>query len=522
MKLETGKVSALILTVFAIVIAVLSYNVVWLGDDTLYAYSFADGKAIENMGDIVRSQVAHFTAMNGRVVTHTLVQLYCGILGHLAFAVANALMFIFFVLTAAYLSNVKFANWKGILTISLLVVLIFQTRMAPACQINYMWSFPFSMLVMILFFRKASYKAWLLPLLFILAVWAGNGNESLSIGMSGAFIIYWFYKRAKLTVAQYCMMIGYGLGTLIIVLSPHAWERADKLHVDLLSNILGFLLHNYALWILVAVVLYRKLHDKHTWRQIIVSDADAASTPPLFLWALLAVCVAFNFVIGIGGARQLFGEQLMCILLAVRLTKRHTFTNFWLVAFAAFAVFQLVNQTRYVFKVKGQVDEIVDKYKRSADGNVYFKPDLEKPWFFSDAYTLPVPFLSEDLHPENNIKTFRQFMHLQTKEQSKPEVTILPEQLAQPEFTDGKNHIVHLSGGLWLFVQSKAEPAALYVDREVDIPFYHRKYEPMEVQLNNVLIETPQWRAQYVSEVEYTIRRLSKNRFFLLPSSEAK
>ena len=68
----------------------LSFLTPMIADDYNYCFSFADGRRISSVGAIIESMIAHRRAVNGRIVAHSLVQLFL-MLPKAVFNVANGL-----------------------------------------------------------------------------------------------------------------------------------------------------------------------------------------------------------------------------------------------------------------------------------------------------------------------------------------------------------------------------------------------------------------------------------------------
>lgn len=56
--------------------ALLSFLTPMIADDYSYSFSFADYRRIESVGDIVESMAAHRETINGRIIAHSMVQLF--------------------------------------------------------------------------------------------------------------------------------------------------------------------------------------------------------------------------------------------------------------------------------------------------------------------------------------------------------------------------------------------------------------------------------------------------------------
>lgn len=406
----------------------------------------------------------------------------------------------------ARLAGVKMGNWKGIATLILLIFLCINTRMTPSCQINYIWALTATSYFLLLLFKRGATRAWTYPLLLIFGFLAGNMNESVSFGVSGALIIMWVVNIRRFTLRQYALAIGYGLGALLILASPASRDRATVLLPSILGSTYKLIVIGHAFCILLIVMLWQRFRQKRRFAEMLSTQS--------FMWYALAVCILFNYVIGIGCNRQLFGEEYFAILLTLSLLRKHSFSSFWLFAFAAYFFYFLYLQFAFIMKVNDQMNEIEEQYAVSQTGEVYVHPTLGAPFSFETRYTLRIPYASIEADREYDLKTLRQCLTL--KYPGRKPLILLPTQLQDPSMTDGNNHLVEVDPGLnYLFIQSKSNPEHVYVKRTIDLPFVHRDYEPMQVYENYVIKETPTYRAIYIPVTDYSIRGLSTNTFYL-------
>ena len=76
----------------------------YAADDFTYMYSFASGEKIQTVADIVPSMVAHAHSMNGRILSHSLEQLFL-LMPKTVFNVVNTFMTMAFFLLLYRLCN---------------------------------------------------------------------------------------------------------------------------------------------------------------------------------------------------------------------------------------------------------------------------------------------------------------------------------------------------------------------------------------------------------------------------------
>lgn len=66
---------------------------------------------------------------------------------------------------------------------------------------------------------EARYGGWLSPLLFLLGLFAGNGNENTLcwIGLFGLFYLYHIYKKGEMQLWMLAGFLGLSIGYGILV-----------------------------------------------------------------------------------------------------------------------------------------------------------------------------------------------------------------------------------------------------------------------------------------------------------------
>lgn len=503
--------TAALLCIVACVVGVFSYNAIWLADEVTYQFSCkADAGEIpvQSIRDVIESQNVHYLDINGRYAVHFIVQCFCGLWGRLPFAIANALAYIAFMVILCRMCKVSPHNFKGVLGIVAVSLLTFQTRMAPACQVGFVWMFALTMLVLCIFFGDRGDKPWWkVILLAALCLVAGNGQEALNIGVSGAFLIYWWRNRRQMTVAQYVMMICFGIGTLSDCLSPGTMHRADTaVDGNTTRNYVFGLVHMAivlrATYLLIAIVLWKKFKDGLSLREIYGKDK--------FYWDSFILLIVFNLIIGVESNRQFFGAELIAIIISFRLLRGGSMTWIWTGVFTALMIATYVLQSELLFRSKHCLDEIGEKYVRSADGTIYIDLDRQTPLLEATHF---VPQIWRHGLSDNTAWDERMLdVRLATDYGDKGSVKLVPTVLQGKENTDLGNRIIRLDGDNYLVVQSKTTPQRLFVTRKISFLGFEKAFEPVEVDIEDKqLCEGRYWRARLVSVKPYQVMKISHN-----------
>ena len=67
----------IVLIVTGVLFFILNFYTPLFADDYYYSFSCATREPIESVMDIVESQIAHYSSINGRFVTHFLLNYFC-------------------------------------------------------------------------------------------------------------------------------------------------------------------------------------------------------------------------------------------------------------------------------------------------------------------------------------------------------------------------------------------------------------------------------------------------------------
>lgn len=311
-----------LLFVVASVIFILSDNSIWIIDSIKYKFNFATGEKIRSIGDISESQYAHYFLWNGRYVAHWLCQLFVSFFSKEIFSGVNALMYI--VLVVLVIRNVTLRKLSTRLVLSAICLVLFfcDTPYDPPRQIGYIWMAVLVLLFLRLYFNYAKNPRLSLPIcggLLLFSIIVGNGHEAFNVGVGGALIIFTLTHLRKLTAAQWCMTIGFGIGGLFLCMSPGTIGRTEEMVTSPIYSVINFFLSLRVPYILLAVLIY-----KLSRRRITLQDFYRDNT---FFINTITVLIIFNFLIGVGGTRQLFGIELFSSILVLRLLKDQSFSK---------------------------------------------------------------------------------------------------------------------------------------------------------------------------------------------------
>lgn len=371
-----------VLAVVAAVVAWCSAFVLWMGDDVDYCFYINNViwnsyGSIDNVWQFFSSQANHYFNVNGRYVAHVLVQLFCAVLGQNAFAVCNGLVYCAFIILLARTGGIRRPLTAPLALVGLasLSVLTFVTKMMPSTQIGFVWMFTLTMAWMRLACAWSRQRSpWRLSLLLVLSVIAGNGQEALNIGLSAAFGLWWLHRRGRVGPALNVALWGFWAGTVADCLSPATLNRADTVQIAFGDSVQYLLLSLRAVYMMVAVVLWQFWRHGVTLRTVWRRNS---------LWLIaMAVLLVFNLLVGVYSNRQLFGIELLALIVMTRQLRRHCMPVSWTVVAAAAAIALVSVQMYYAAAVKRQYAGLETLAVRAGGGMVAADRErvTDNPW----------------------------------------------------------------------------------------------------------------------------------------------
>lgn len=363
------SVNYLMLLAVGILIFSLSEYIQWYGDSYYYRFSFFNGKPIESLSDIITSQYAHYQYMNGRFWAHVLCQGFSALWGQTAFAICNAAIYIVFVLLFVRISGASWERTSSLLTCILTILFFCDTSYNANCQIGYIWTSTVTLAFIIQYFRArkhSHYGWWELVLLFVLALFAGSGNEAIAIGTGGALIYDFFRHFKRLTSAQWVMMIGFSIGGLFLCLSPGILHRAKMAEdgPDFVWSAYRLLIYSRMLYVMIITVAILKLQHKVELKEFISDNS--------FFFVALGALLVFNFIIGVGLTnRQLFGVELFAGIITVRALKNAGLAKWILILSAAVVTVIYVIKFDYITKSNEDLRTLRNELSQMEDFDIF-------------------------------------------------------------------------------------------------------------------------------------------------------
>jgi len=221
-----------------------------LADDFMYCFSFADGSRIEHLADCFPSMAAHRHSMNGRLISHFLVQVFLMLpLG--IFKLLNALVLVAEVYLVYRLANRKAERSNLLLCCIFGGIWIFTLNFGQVIlwldgSVNYLWATFFSLLFLTVYINKfmddRDIKALPLRILYVLAAFlVGAYSENCAstvIFCSSCFLLLSRFVKKQRVAPYLWLAILAAFGGFLFMMSAPA-EIANKSSQLTFSNLFG-------------------------------------------------------------------------------------------------------------------------------------------------------------------------------------------------------------------------------------------------------------------------------------------
>lgn len=378
------------LAIIGIEFYIYGSNTVLVGDEAAYCYVLDwehngwglgygignDRVRIETVSDIIASQKDHYMHQGGRSLVHTVEQFFSGVSSPSVFYVINTLVFLLTLILMVYLSVGK-EKFKYPIPWLIVVIgfvyglnwsLYTMTSINLAC--NYLWPMFGFVIVMAMWYDvrdDTNHKYGLIASLGMMLVSfiAGWSHEAYSLGLSGAFVLYYIFNRKEFRGAQAWIAIGYCLGALIMFLAPGNFQRLSR---DGSKSIIFWILE-FALalprlklvYVFLAILIYFKIKKKEYvrifWKRYRIL---------VYAWVFSLIFVCFMHTV----SQSFTGIELMSLLLILSILRpvfkgKHTIICVCLMALVCIHVgFISANQ----FKQSETEKEAIKRYIHSEDG----------------------------------------------------------------------------------------------------------------------------------------------------------
>lgn len=305
-----------------IIIFLLNIYTPFNGDDYRYAFNYSNWDRIENLFDVLESQITHYLTINGRTIPHILEQIFAGITGKWLFNVCNTLFLIWLInlITNRLTKNPQ--NKNSLIFITFIATLFLfsypgQTMFWMAGSLNYLWPATLALYLLNIFEnRHKKYNTLFVFLISLLSAWF---QEAISIPFLISLIILICINKSLRIKRNFIIIIGYFIGTSLIVFSPGTLARLSTNEIvhsggiifilaSKLLNTLASFKNLYILWISIILILAVSFK---TSKNLFYKKNQTY----IILWC---VNVCFFFLLGFGEERVTFFLSIISYILVTR------------------------------------------------------------------------------------------------------------------------------------------------------------------------------------------------------------
>jgi len=234
-----AAVFALLLAAIGMIMLLLNIHTPLMMDDYDYSFSLSTGERIQNVLDVVFSQIAHYKIWGGRSVVHAAAQLFLS-MDKAVFNVANALMYLLLLLEIYAIAGPQRRPFSYTLLLAAHICLFFCVPffgtvflwLDGAC--NYLWGTALALCPILLhksalkigFFASGKLRSAFAVLVCFLAGWT---NENTACGVFAVVFLMVVLARIKgrrVAPWQWLSLVAQLLGIAVMLLAPGNFVRA--------------------------------------------------------------------------------------------------------------------------------------------------------------------------------------------------------------------------------------------------------------------------------------------------------
>lgn len=223
--IKKNKILVIITAIAFIALAYTHFNTFLGNDDLPYSFFYRGPERITNIIQVIKNQVADYSTINGRVIVHSVMQ-FVLIFGKNLWSILNPIMIITSILFMIGISTKynKKTNKPILFLLGLIIFLILNEYKSiiywVAGSTNYIWTFAFLALVLMLYYKYGLNKRTFINFLIIFLLTALQESTMVfTIIFVVANIIYDWYKTKKFDKKNLLYLLALS-GSLVLLLSP--------------------------------------------------------------------------------------------------------------------------------------------------------------------------------------------------------------------------------------------------------------------------------------------------------------
>jgi len=326
-KIYTQNIILLLLILAGIYL--LNYFTPMFRDDCNYAFS-------HSIKEIFSEQYNAYFNANGRVISHSIVHFFAGMVGKNIFNFINPVMYIWAILLVICLASDN--KKQAIAFLSLLTVFFlfwfllpdqYVTNYMIAGSLNYLWA---TVLVLsyIRFFMQNTDRqfknATLVPI-FLFSFFAGAFIEMYSVCVLPAMLVYIWHNKIRLNKFVLTSVFGFAVGAAFTVFAPANFKRRGEMVNDeagIMQKIFDILYYtsiNY--WWIVLLVAVIAFITRKKWQ----GNFKQFFKDNIFYFTAIICSLGFIALSGALYERTFFAIHIFTIILIVKWLKKIHFSR---------------------------------------------------------------------------------------------------------------------------------------------------------------------------------------------------
>ncbi len=384
-KRHNGKlwgIDGMVLLLIGVAFLVLNLLTGLFGDDFALSFVFEKtyvdlSRPVRTLGDVLHSQYNHYLSQHGRILDIGLDQWFFSLGNKHYFDVFNTLLFVGFIFLLQKLTGRRGCVYS-IVTVTILFVFtraFGEVFLWQTGSLNYLLGGFMNVLFLYLLKRNINNNSyWQGAALLLLSIIAGWIQESFSIGIAAALVcgITWqLLQKKEISVAMVLMAIGYIVGTLIIILSPGAWNRAAHSGINSASiltrlgtSVIYVLLGLRIFWLMVVVACIAMRRQGINIKVFLYENA----------FILLAIGFEILFLFMVGNAaepRAFFGVETLSLILLLKYFPWYSKTFAVIITAVLIAIYSWV----FIITLRNYKTTqafLTELHSSSSDGVVFF------------------------------------------------------------------------------------------------------------------------------------------------------
>lgn len=490
------------LPIFYVIITVyiLSMHMHWQGDAIAFSYFMPrhneDFSSIpfHSVTEIWQSMCNHYMHSTGRFFSHGIAQFFCAFAGKTWFSIFNALAWGCMIIVLIRLSKANVHSLYTTLFASALMFILYFSYggsehsfpFEPPHQIDYVWMNVINGLWIILFFSRKTFSKFQIMLSVPYSFICGQSNESFSIPIAGALVIFAVAKKLKLSHRQWIMAIFYAIGALIVILAPGNFSRLNTTSGAWSPiHILELLMPAMIIPLILVCICIAKRHNSK-----FICDHFC-----IFAFSAILINYALGVFVGMGsGTRIVTCANSLIIVYILKLTKNNKLNV--INAFVLCSVLITIPIYRYNSITKLNIKNILIEHLYHISNNGVIEiPDKMFLYKSRDFIVRPHSYMMKER--ENN--------------PTKPNIIIRPHSMKNIDLSKDTNALLKIDNQAWILIQSKSKPANFIVDKTLLPNLLNKKLQSRtinwESKMSDIVFDSCNlWKAAlYINERPYII-----------------